>query len=196
MRKNRTTRSVVIRGAVVLAVALGASAGFSAAAQETETFRALAQSTTSGISGQARVNIQITRWSTDEEADHLTDVLLEQNMEQFAQALRDQPEVGHIRAPAEAGTGWRLRYAEQYRDGDKRYIVLAADRPISFWEAVERPALLRPYQVSLIELVLDENNQGQGAIAVGVELGVDTESGTLTVKHLAVQPIRLSNVRK
>jgi len=179
---------------VTVALALGAPAV--AAAQEVENFRALAQSTTFGLEGQARINIQITRWSTDEEADHLTEILLQQDMEQLAQALRDQPEVGHIRVPGEPGPGWRLRYAEEYREGDTRTIILATDRPISFWEAVERPMPLWKYQVSLIELRLDANDEGEGAIAVGVELGVDAESGTLLVKHLEIAPIRLVNVRK
>lgn len=192
MINKEKIRSAVVLAAIALALGLPATA----VAQEVENFRALAQSTTAGLEGQARINIQITRWSTDEEADHLTEVLLEQNMEALSQALRDQPEVGHIRVPGEAGTGWRLRYAEQYRDGGKRYIILATDRPIDFWEAVERPMPQWNYQVSLIELALDANGEGEGAVAVGVEFGVDAETGTLLVKHLGASLIRLVSVRK
>ena len=90
----------------------------------------------------------------------------------------------------------REGYATQYRDGGQRYIVLATDRPIDFWEAVERPIQTWKYRVTLIELVLDENDRGEGAMAVGVEFGVDAEQESLTIKHMTTTGVRLTNVRK
>ncbi len=168
----------------------------SIATPQTETFRALAQSNAIGRTGQTPIIIQITRWTTDEEADHLMNVLLEQDMLKLADELNKQDEVGHIRVPNAAGPGHRLRYARQYRDGGKRYITLATDRPIEAWEQLEQPIRTWNFQVSLIELALDEDDRGVGAAAVGVEFGVDDEHDTLTVKHITSQLIRLTNVRK
>ena len=93
-------------------------------------------------------------------------------------------------------TAWPLRYAEEYREDGKRYILLAADRPIDFWEAVDRPMRTWQYRTTLIELVLDENNRGEGAMAVGAALTIDPEQGTLNVKHMTTTGVRLTNVRK
>ena len=196
MRNCRFLHCVSLLVGIVALAAFSVVPSSIAVPQETETFRALAQSTTTGISGQTSIIIQITRWSTEEEVDHLRGVLLRQDMHQLADELQKQDEVGHIRVPGQAGTGWRLRYARQYRDGDTRYITLATDRPIDFWEALEQPIRTWNYRVSLIELVLDENDRGQGAMAVGVEFGVDVEHETFTIKHIATQPVRLTNVRK
>ena len=172
------------------------AAPFEPAAQERETFNALAQSLAAGVSGQTNVIIQISRWTTDEQADHLMSVLAEQNTEKLADELRRQPETGRIRIPGQVGTAWPLRYADQYTEDGKRYITLAADRPIDFWEAVQRQRRTWNYQITLIELVVDDRGEGEGTMQVGVELRVDPETGTITVKDMTTQPIRLSRVRK
>ncbi len=64
------------------------------------------------------------------------------------------------------------------------------------WEQLEQPIRTWNFQVSLIELALDENDRGVGAAAVGVEFGVADEHDTLTVKHITSQLIRVTNVRK
>ena len=194
MLNTRMIRPFILRG--IVALAAFSVVPSSIATPQAETFRALAQSNAIGLTGQTSIIIQITRWTTDEEADHLMEVLLEGDMLRLADELNKQDEVGHIRVPSEPGTSERLRYARQYRDDGKRYIVLATDRPISFWEAVEGPLWLRRHSVSLIELALDENDRGVGAAAVGIEFGIDDEHDTLTVKHISTQLIRLTNVRK
>jgi len=105
--------------------------------------------------------------------------------------------VGFIRAPAISTTGWRLRYAMMYSDGKGgRIIRLATDRPISFGEAVRRRAATWDFNVSLIELTVDEDGNGQGTLMAGVEFSYDQTNDTFGLKSLSSQPVRLNNVRK
>jgi hypothetical protein len=110
--------------------------------------------------------------------------------------LRDATAVGFIRAPSASATGWRLRYAMIYSDGKGgRIIRLATDRPISFGEAVQRRNATWDFNVSLIELTVDEEGNGEGTLMAGVEFSYDQTNDTFGLKSLSSQPVRLNNVR-
>lgn len=196
LERRHLRRTAVI--AVVTAVALVsiAASPTNAQPQERETFRALAQSLAAGISGQTNIIIMITGRTSGEDADRLEGILRSDGTEALANALRNQPEVGRFRIPTEAGTGWPLRFAEERIEDGKRYLTLMADRPIAFQEAVNRPQRTWKYQISLIELVLDENDQGEGTMQVGVDMRVDPDTGAITIADITTQPIRLLRVRK
>ena len=51
------------------------------------------------------------------------------------------------------------------------------------------------YNISIIEMVL-EGNEGEGVLAVGVEIEVDEETNTLSITNVSSQPVRLVNIRK
>lgn len=54
------------------------------------------------------------------------------------ETLRDLRRVGYIRTPATLG--WDLHYAQAVSGEERgRRIMIATDRPIDFWEAVNRP---------------------------------------------------------
>ena len=95
----------------------------------------------------ARLDINITRWSTDAEREALFGELVENGQQGLISALRKQPETGWVRitGPTERGSmttfpSERFRYARETlnEDGSRR-IVLAFDRPISVYESVRRP---------------------------------------------------------
>ena len=129
-------RSLMVAAATATMICLGVSAAYTLQppAQETETYRATAQSmgqvvTTApdGPSGQVAVLISITRWSTEEERSSLLAVLAEDGTEPLADALGKQEEVGFLRFLG-AQTRFpsvRLNYARQFMSDGKRNIVLA-----------------------------------------------------------------------
>ena len=98
-----------------LALALIVSSSGMIAAQtglEPEDFTALA--VTMGNVGPAQptmVDINIRRWTTDEERKELVTILLEKGPEALLEALRDTERVGMIRTPATVG--FPLHYAHQ-----------------------------------------------------------------------------------
>jgi len=49
---------------------------------------------------------------------------------------------------------------------------------------------------SLIELRLDENNEGDGTLAIGVKMNYDKEKNTLVLENFSSEPVRLTRVRK
>ena len=134
--------------AALFATMLLASGAEAAPAQQ-ESFRGLAQhvGTIAALpgntpNGQVAITLTLSRWSTDEERDQLAEVLINADMETLARELQGKETVAFIRAtgnrPGIWTGAWQLRYARQFRDGDKRIIRIATDRPISFLEAMNR----------------------------------------------------------
>jgi hypothetical protein len=192
-------RAAAVLGVLALGLlTVGAGPAREQGTQEVQsiTFNMLAQHVGTGPSGQTPVIIQVTRLSTPDERDALEEVFKSQGMQALADALRDAPDVGFIRAPRVSNTGWRLHYAMVYSDGKGgRIFRLATDRPISFVEAVNRPQRSWDYNVSLVELHLDANGEGSGTLVAGVEFSYDETNDTFGLKSISSEPIRLVNVR-
>lgn len=147
------------------------------------------------------LQINITRWTTDEERANLFAVLVEKGQEELVKALQKQEETGFLRVVGR-GAGMtrfpseRLRYAREFNLPDgRRRIVLALDRPIYFYEAVNQPRW-RDYDMTLVVLDLDKSGKGEGQLAIGVRLSVDTEKKTLTVENFGTEPVRLTKVQR
>ena len=51
------------------------------------------------------------------------------------------------------------------------------------------------FNVSLIELNVDEEGNGEGTLMAGVEFSYDQTNDTFGLKSLSSQPVRLNNVR-
>ena len=168
--------------------------------QDRETFRALARHMGTGPSGQTTIQITIDRFSSDEEHDHMLEVIMNEDNQTIADELGDMDSVGFLRVTGRAatrGTGsWQLRYARQVQQGDTRVIRLATNRPILFVEAVRRPTRTWDSQTTLIELRLDENGEGDGVLMAGVEFTVDAKNNQITLSHLSSSPVELTNVRR
>lgn len=45
-------------------------------------------------------------------------------------------------------------------------------------------------------LNLDENNEGEGGMAIGVRLKFDNENNSLEIENFSSEPVRLTNVRR
>lgn len=195
-----STAPLVLAGFVaVLLLAAAQPLGVAAQEMEEERFTAFARHIGTGPTGATTVQITISRWSTEEERVQLFNVLKDSGHEDLANALRKHDETGFIRFPGVRTRfpSTRLYFAHQFQQGDTRVIRLATDRPIGFLEAVNRPRSI-DYDLSLVELRLppsgDEN--GEGVLAVGVEITFDDEEQSLTIEHLSTSPVQLSEVRR
>ncbi len=146
------------------------------------------------------LQINVTRWTTDEEREKLFAILIEKGQEDLVGALQKSEETGFVRVtgrtmgrspfPSE-----RLRYARKWDLGEgKRRIVLATDRYISFYEARNQPRT-RDYDMTLIVMDVDAEGNGEGQLAMGVRLAVDTEKKTLVVENFGTEPVRLTKIR-
>ena len=145
--------------------------------------------------------IRITRWTTDEEDDHLTATIIERPEERNAlrNELQKQEETGFIRGNS-VDADWpsvRLRYARQYREEGtgKRRIILGLDRPLGFVELWDASRTL-DYTVTVIVLDIDENGQGAGVLAMGTKVTYDPDFQRILMEYYSTEPVRLTNVRK
>ncbi len=191
----RTKSLLVVAIVATLGMMTLAESGPETVAQA-ETFRATAQST-GIVGGQTSMLISISRWSTDAEREELLRILAEEGDKPLADALQKQDETGFLRFPGNQTRfpSVRLRYAREFVQEGRRQIVLATDRPIGWLESIRRPTRTYDYRISLITLDLGEDNSGNGVMAVGVQMGLDEETGTLEIKNMGTQPVRLTNVR-
>ena len=160
-------------------------------------FNAIAQNLSNvGPRGQARLQINVTRWTTAEEGAAVMEALKagseSRGTRTLADALFEQEIVGTFRETRSLAEN--LRYSRQTKTEDGQRIVLATDRPLAFAE-VWRSARTTDYNVTLIILEVDKDGRGEGQVMVGADLSWDDAANQVTITNFASEPIRLTNVR-
>jgi hypothetical protein len=177
--------------ALTLVAASGAST-FQQSELPPEDFTALA--VTMGNVGPAQptvVDINIRRWTTDEERKRLVTILVEKGPNALLDALRDTERVGMIRTPDTVG--YDLHFAHQMpAEGGGRRIIIVTDRPIGAWEARERPRTM-DYPFTVIEMHIKPNGKGEGKMSIAVK--VVPVSNTIYLEDYGTQPVLLQNVQ-
>lgn len=187
------------------AMAAALTAGLAAASTSTltlaqtkgtpERFTALAVNMSNvGRSGANTIEIAVDRWSTDAERDRLLTTLMERGADKLLDVLREMRRVGYIRSPN--SLGYDLHYARRtpLPDGGER-VVLATDRPVGFWEAVNQPRSL-DYPFTIIELHLNADGEGEGKLSIATKIVADKDSKTVVLEDYANQPVRLTSVKR
>jgi hypothetical protein len=184
------------RGAVA-SLALTCVFGWYSAAGSAQTRGEPAQFTASYVdinSGQTGpVQISVTRWSTPSERKTLTQTLFKKGQDALLDSLRDMRSVGRINTPG--SIGYELRYAEQHTlpDGG-REIILATDRPMSFWEIVNKPRSSQ-YPFTWIQFKMRPDGTGEGKLAVAARITGEEADDLIEVEDFAISPVRLANIK-
>jgi hypothetical protein len=160
-------------------------------------FNAIAQNLSNvGPRGQARLQINVTRWTTAEEGAAVMEALKagseSRGTRTLADALFEQEIVGTFRESRSMSEN--LRYSRRTKTEGGQRIILATDRPLAFAE-VWRSARTTDYNVTLIILEVDEDGRGEGQIMVGADLSWDDANNQVSITNFASEPIRLTNVR-
>lgn len=140
------------------------------------------------------VDITINRWSTQAETQRLTAVLKDKGPEHLLDALQDVKSVGTIRTPGNLAYDLRFASSEPGADGGTR-VFLATDRPISYWEAVNRPRL-SDYPFTFIELRLDGDGGGVGKLSLATKVSLSKDGNTVELENYDAQPIALNEIRR
>lgn len=140
------------------------------------------------------VEFTISRFSTQAESQRLLAVLKEKGADGLLDTLRDLPSVGTIRTPG--NLAYDLRYAQQEDLGDGiRRVVLATDRPMSFWETVNRPRTV-DYPFTFIELRLNKDGTGEGKLSLATRVTLSRRGTAVELENYDSQPIALNEVRR
>jgi hypothetical protein len=139
------------------------------------------------------LDVAIERWSTPEEVAKLQAALTEKGEEGLLDAVQKMKRVGYIRTPT--SVGWPMHFAQQVvgSDGTQR-IVFATDRPMSFWEVVNRPRSA-DYAFLVGEIRLRPDGKGEGKLVPAGKVDYNPETKTLEIENYSTQPVRLSEVR-
>ena len=151
-----------------------------------------------GPRGQTRLQIQVDRWSTDEERAKLMEALRSQTGRsrdrQLADTLFSKDAVGRIREQQRLGED--LRYSRSFVAADgSRQIILATDRRLAFAESWRSSRTL-DYNVTLIILNLDAEGRGGGQLMLGAEFVWDEKQNQVVITNFSSEPIRLTSVRQ
>lgn len=142
-------------------------------------------------SGTATVDINVTRWSSDAELKMLVATLTKKGPEALLEALRDSKSVGTIRTPDSLGYDLRYAHQESTPEGGRR-IFIATDRPISFWEAVNRPRSF-DYPFTVIEIVMPREGAGEGKLSLAAKIWANR--GIISLENYGTAPVHLKEVR-
>ena len=96
--------------------------------------------------------------------------------------------VGRIYTPG--SIGYDLRYAEERKlpDGG-REIILATDRPMSFWEIVNRPRSAE-YPFTWVQFTMRPDGTGEGKLAVAARIIGEEADDLIEVEDFAIYPVR------
>lgn len=138
----------------------------------------------------ATLVMTVRRWSSKAEQDQLFGVLREKGMSAMLDALRDTKSVGTIRTPESVGYDLHLAMQEPLKGGGRR-VLLATDRPISFFEAVNRPPSV-DYPFTVIEMNIPPEGKGQGTMSVAAR--IVPAGKTVLVENFDTQPVRLNEI--
>jgi 23S rRNA pseudoU1915 N3-methylase RlmH len=187
--KNLPSLLVALVGLLVVAVVVLLSTPASAQEKKTEKFFA------NIAGGQTRqIEVGIDSWSPEEERKKFLAILIEKGQEELVKALRETKAVGYMRIQGGQYTSSPIRLSSQGKTKDgKRHIILVTDRPIGLREAARSTQSIQ-YDLTVIELLVDDKGKGQGAIAPGAKVSVDKETNRLKIETFQTTPTRLINV--
>ncbi len=140
------------------------------------------------------VDIVIERWSSPAEIDKLRGVLLEDRTKLLDAVQKVKPRCGYFRTSNTLGWDIQFAHETQLEDGTRK-IVIATDRPVSFYEARNNPRS-RDYEFTLAEIRLpkDPKAKGQGKAIPAAKVTWDKEKNTLEIENYSREPVRLNEI--
>jgi hypothetical protein len=186
----RTWTSIGLAPLMVLALTATIAANASLSGRFTFARPPAPESTVDPKGG--RLSIDIERWSTQVERDHLVAAIAEHGTENLLDAFRDIGRIGTLYWPG--GLFYTVRYAwrGQRPDGGTN-VVLVIDRPAWLWWNPSAPST--PHQFSVVQLRLDKNGSGEGRVSLGVPVASDKTLGVMIADYDKA-PALLADVRQ
>ena len=157
--------------------------------------------TATGANQTIRINID--RWSTPSQRQHLITTFLEKGGQQgLLKELEKQPELGRFNFPGYLGPdpnntmrlGTDIRYARNFagEDGGRR-IVIMTSRVIGFREEVNQPRTT-DYPFSIFEMRFKPDGKGEGKMAYSLQINFDKKKNTIELENYSSEPVRLNNL--
>jgi hypothetical protein len=182
-------RSLLACALVIIATA-AASEPAAQTSGEKASFTATAIANNNVSAGMGTVYIDIARWSTDAERAKLVSTLKAGGPTALLDELRDMKSTGTIRTPDSLAYDLRYTHQSPMPEGGRR-IVIATDRPMSFWETYQQPRTV-DYPFTVIQMEIGRDGKGRGTLSYATKI---TESGgVILLEGFATSPIMLTNI--
>jgi hypothetical protein len=141
--------------------------------------------------GTARVELNITRWSSPQERTQLVQALTK-GEDTLLHQLQDAKSVGTIRFNTQLG--WDLRYAREVpQDEGGTRVFLATDRPMSAFEIWNQPRYSN-YPFTLVDLRFDPDGKASGSLILAARVTADRDGRFIEVENFASQPIPITQL--
>ena len=198
MIHTRMTDTVRWGGLALAAVLSLSSSAVSVEAQNRQPLERLLATSVNmsnvGRTDAGRIEIVIERWSSDRERDELIATLQDKGSDALLSRLQKLPRVGYIRDANGRSIGWDLHFARERKLEDgARQIVLGTDRPISAWEAMNRPRS-SDYEFTVADIRFDGDGKGVGKLAVAAKVSTNDKTGAIEIENFSSEPVRLTDV--
>jgi hypothetical protein len=153
-------------------------------------FTARAVQMQTGMTGP--VDMNITRWSTDEERQKLLDLLAESGQPAMMAELQKLPQTGYIKMPNTMGVGLFYARENTLPDGT-RQVVLGTARSVGM---AARAPQASQYDATIVELRFPKGkDKGEGKIVMAGKVSVGKD-GKVQITNYQGEPVRLMDVRE
>jgi len=203
---KRTIAACVVAGALaaaLLTVPAGAQQSVAPSADDKVTINGWALNMSNIATGANQsIRINIDRWSSASQRQHLIDTFLAKKQDGLLSALEKQPEMGRFNFPGYMGPdpnnvmrlGTDIRYAMNFagEDGGRR-IVIITPRVIGFREAANQPRTV-DYPFTLFEMRFNGAGKGEGKMAYETQINFDKKKNTVELENYSSEPVRLNNL--
>jgi hypothetical protein len=138
------------------------------------------------------LDIVVERWSSESERQRLIGSL-KQGEDEILETVRELRRVGYIRTPN--SLGWDLHFAQSNpgEDGGRR-VVVATDRPMSFWEIANQPRTV-DYPFTFIQLQLNGDGEGRGTLSVATKVLSTRDGRFVELETYDAPPVQLNDVK-
>lgn len=175
-------------GMIAFALVLGVSLSAVAEEKGEHYFANLASA------GTMQIEMVIDKWSAESERNVLLLELKDNGQKDMMTVLENFPKAGWVRVPGGQQTSYDLQYAFKKKLSNGKYLIsLLTNRPISLAEAERQNQSLK-YDLSIIQLEVDEKGRGTGALVAGAEVKWNKEKEDIETTPFQGTPTKLVNV--
>ena len=187
MSRTTAMRTLVsLAVGAVLAVPLSASA-----AEKKPALRLHAFTVDPANAAHTRMlDIVIERWSTPEEIKDFRAAFAEGGNDALLKALqKTSPRCGYVRTSVPRPSDIHLASRIPLPGGGSK-VVVATDRPVWFWEALELSGS-NEYRVSLAEIRVGHDGQGEGKAIPYARIAFNKDTSSFEVENYDTLPLRV-----
>jgi hypothetical protein len=188
------------RAGALLALAFASlTAGAAESPPLTQPIKLSATTTNLGRDSDTPIQIDLLRYSSDEEREALVAAVSGKGIETVQAHLAGKPSLGFLWT--DSSVGYLIRYAARSPlPGGGERIVIATDRLLGSyglqpWQPAP-PAEATTHPFTVLELHLDSKGKGDGTFSLAARVAVDATTRTLGLEQFATAPRLLKNVKR